>query len=54
MIDTKAIRNRLISLAVSGKLVEQNRDEGNANELVEKLSKLTKEQRDVLFKLLER
>lgn len=38
MIDTSAIRNKLIYLAISGELVEQNADEGNANELIEKLS----------------
>ena len=38
MIDTNAIRNRLMHLAVSGKLVGQNIEDGNAFELVEKLS----------------
>lgn len=39
MIDTNAIRNRLMHLAVSGKLVGQNMEDGSASELVEKLSK---------------
>ena len=38
MIDTSAIRNRLMHLAVYGKLVEQNLEEGKASELVVKLS----------------
>lgn len=39
MIDTNAIRNRMMHLAVSGKLVGQNMEDGSASELVEKLSK---------------
>lgn len=38
MIDTAAIRNKLIHLAVSGNLVEHDIEDGNASELVEKLS----------------
>lgn len=37
MIDTSAIRNRLMFLAISGKLVKQNVDEGCAGELIANL-----------------
>lgn len=38
MIDTAAIRNKLMHLAVSGNLVEHDIEDGNASELVEKIS----------------
>lgn len=38
MIDTVAIRNKLMHLAVSGNLVEHDIEDGNASELVEKIS----------------
>ena len=37
MIDTKALRSRVLDLAIQGKLVEQRPEEGTAEELYQQI-----------------